>query len=256
MGLMSKAFAASPYIEVLVRRIYWNSPKLIEIVSKRKVPQPSASLAGEHTFPNIIRFRRSVGIKEGDLIVVHSSAGALRPTGLKAQEIVDEMLNLIGNRGTIAMPAFPKYKDEPQGIARMRKDVAQLVFEYDIQRSIPWTGALPLKLMQRPGAVRSAHPLNTMVAYGPLARPMMENNLRGDKPLPCGPQSSWKFCADHGAKVVALGVDMAHSLTMIHVAEDSYEREWPVKGWYRDRKFFVVDGESRREVVVRERHPK
>ena len=110
--------------------------------------------------------------------------------------------------------------------------------------------------MRYPGAVRSRHPLNTMVAVGSQALPMMENNLFGANPLPCGNNSSWKYCVDHGAKIVALGVDLAHSLTMIHVAEDSYEGLWPIAGWYRNRKFVVVDKNDREEVVVKERHPK
>jgi aminoglycoside N3'-acetyltransferase len=257
MGLVSNILGWSPYLEVLVRRIYWNSPKLVELASSRspRRPRPAAP-AGEHTFDRIEGFLREAGIGAGDLIVVHSSAEALKPTGLGPSKIVDRMLALAGPSGTVAMPAFPRYDAEPQGIARMTADVSGLVLEYNVKRSIPWTGAVPLKLMQRSGSVRSAHPLNTMVARGPLARPMMEKNLEGDRPLPCGPNSSWKFCLDHGARIIALGVDMAHSLTMIHVAEDCHEDAWPVAGWYRERRFVVVEGDARREVLVRERHPR
>jgi aminoglycoside N3'-acetyltransferase len=257
MDLISDILGWSPYLEVVVRRIYWNSPKLVELASSRSArrARPPAPV-GEHTFAAIEAFLRESGIGAGDLIVVHSSAEALKPTGLGPSKIVDRMLALAGPSGTVAMPAFPRYDGEPQGVARMTADVSGLLLEYDMKRSIPWTGAVPLKLMQRPGSVRSAHPLNTMVARGPLAQAMMEKNLEGDRPLPCGPNSSWKFCLDHGAKIIALGVDMAHSLTMIHVAEDCHEDKWPVSGWYRERKFVVVDGAARKEVLVRERHPR
>ena len=43
---------------------------------------------------------------------------------------------------------------------------------------------------------------------------------------------------------------------MIHVAEDLYENEWPVKDWYRNRQFRVIDNEFDKEVTIRERHPK
>jgi aminoglycoside 3-N-acetyltransferase len=257
MGLFAKTLALSPYLEVLVRRVYWNSPWLVDKMSRRAPrPAPAPAPAREETFGDIECFLRQSGIGEGDLIVVHSSAEALKPTGLGPSRIVDRMLALVGPAGTVAMPAFPRYDGEPQGIARMTADVSRLVLEYNVRRSIPWTGAVPLKLMQRAGSVRSAHPLNTMVARGPLAQAMMSKNLEGDRPLPCGVNSSWKFCLDHGAKVIALGVDMAHSLTMIHVAEDCHEDEWPVAGWYRERRFVVVEGDARREVVVRERHPR
>lgn len=257
MGLLFKILRLSPYIEVVVRRIYWSSPLLIKMASKRNLrKEVKTQVVEERSLGNILEFLKNNGVESGSLIIVHSSAEALKPTGKSPSQIIDELLTLLGKGGTLAMPAFPKYRDEPTGIDRMNADVSDIVLEYNVKKTIPWTGLLPYKLMRYPGAVRSRHPLNTMVAVGPLAEPMMENNLLGDKPLPCGNHSSWNYCAMHDAKIVALGVDMAHSLTMIHVAEDSYEESWPIAGWYRDRKFVVVDNDSRTDVVVRERHPK
>jgi len=95
-----------------------------------------------------------------------------------------------------------------------------------------------------------------MVAIGRHAAELMENNIDGHLPTGCGPNSSWKYSVDHNAKIVALGADMAHSLTMIHVAEDSYEAAWPVSDWYRLRKFEIIDRDFRRAISVRERRPK
>lgn len=257
MSPISRILEVSPYVEVVVRRIYWSSPWLIDLASKpRPKKPPAASAANAQTWDKIEEFLRNHGVCPGSLIVVHSSAAALKPTGYAPPRIIEKLLDMVGPSGTLAMPAIPKYDDEPQGIERVRADVSELELVYHVQKSAPWTGVLPLRLMRHAGAVRSRHPLNTMVAVGPLARQMMENNLAGEKPLPCGPQSSWKFCADHNAIIVALGVDMAHSITMIHVAEDCYEHEWPIKDWYRDRKFQVVDQGVISNVVVRERHPR
>ena len=49
---------------------------------------------------------------------------------------------------------------------------------------------------------------------------------------------------------------MTHSLTMIHVAEDCFEKEWPVKDWYRKRHFKIINNGREDFVTVRERHPK
>jgi len=40
---------------------------------------------------------------------------------------------------------------------------------------------------------------------------------------------------------------------MIHVAEDTYEDEWPVAGWYRERRYAVRDGSNLVSLTVRER---
>lgn len=257
MSLISRILETSPYVEIVVRRIYWSSPWLIDRANKARLTKPRVrATATPETWDKIEKFLKSMGVCDGSLIVVHSSGAALKPTGHSAGQFVDKLLDMVGPSGTLAMPAFPKYEGEPQGIDRMRADVSDLELVYDVQKSVPWTGALPLTLMRHPAAVRSRHPLNSMVAVGPLARQMMENNMSGERPLPCGVQSSWNFCADHKAIIVALGVDMAHNITMIHVAEDSHEDEWPIRGWYRDRKFQIVDHGVTSKVVVRERHPR
>jgi len=242
VSLITRILELSPYIEVLARRVYWSNRWFIAGAKKMGFMRPRASAsATQETWRKIEAFLGAAGVREGSLMIVHSSGTALMSTGYSPARLVDNLLALVG---------------PSQGIDRIRADVSDLEPVYDVQNSVPWTGVLPLQLMGHPGAVRSRHPLNSMAAVGPLARPMMENNMMGDRPLPCGVQSSWKFCADHGAVIVALGVDMVHSATMIHVAEDSYEHEWPIRDWYRERKFRIVDHGATSRVTVRERHPK
>src|SRR5579884_4143256 len=98
------------------------------------------------------------------------------------------------------------------GLGWVTADVSSVVPEYDPESTPAWTGALPSDLMKVDGAKRSQHPLNSVVAWGPHADEMLRDNLAYEKPLPCGPGSSWHYCVAHGAKIAALGVDMAHNL--------------------------------------------
>lgn len=252
---LKSILAISPYFEVIARHLYWNFSFLTlykdKILKKKK--KPVAVIA---SFPSIIEKLREWGVGEGDLLVIHSSLSALRPTGMGKIAIIESLIELVGKSGTIAMPAFPRFKNELKGRDRLTKDISDMVFEYNLIKTPAWTGALPNSLLKFPDAIRSKHPLNSMVAVGPLAKPMMKNNLAGDKPLPCGENSSWKFCADNHAKILGLGIDLTHSLTLIHVAEDVNVDSWPVKNWYRDRLCIVIDGNEQQEIVVRERHPK
>jgi hypothetical protein len=95
------------------------------------------------------------------------------------------------------------------------------------------------------------------VALGRHAEAMFATELDGDRPLPCGRQSAWFYCYEQGAKIVGLGLDLPHSLTMNHVAEDAYPDLWPVPGWYRDRRFEIVmpDG-AILEKSIGEREPR
>ncbi len=154
------------------------------------------------------------------------------------------------------MSTIPYFRKQPGGQAYMTADTSELVFRYDPSTTPCTTGQVPYLFTGQPGVIRSAHPLNTMAAIGPHAEAMMAGNLDGELPLPCGPTSSWKYCVDHNAIVVALGVDLVHSLTMIHTAEDCCADRWPQSDWYRKRRYKLVQGGETREIVVGEREPR
>jgi aminoglycoside 3-N-acetyltransferase len=153
------------------------------------------------------------------------------------------------------MPVIRRYKEQPKkGREYLDCNMDNIVCTYNVQKTVVTTGYLPYYLMMHEKSVTSRHPLNPMTAVGPLAAPMMEHNLEGDKPSPHGPNSSWKYCLDHDALVVGLGVDLSHFLTITHVAEESF-LDWPVKNWYRERKFKIIDKEFETNIVVKERKP-
>lgn len=259
--LLENILAKSPWVEVLVRSVYWRSSLVNRLLAARakKIQKPNSTVSAESCFidfSQVLSEISALGVKPGSILIVHSSGSELKPTGLKPVEIIDELLRFIGPTGTLAVPCIPFYKEEPVGISRLSDDICQTRLTYDVKRTPTWTGALSKALMNYAGAVRSRHPLNSMAAVGAVAERMMEGNIAGDKPLPCGPTSSWKYCADHDASIVCLGVDMAHSLTMIHVAEDAWADEWPIKNWYRERLFRVIDGDYEEDVTIRERRPK
>ena len=253
---LSKLFEYSPLLEITLKNLVWRIGwlyRLGERLSGRKTRGHHAKSARRINFDRIIECLASWGVGEGDILIVHSSMAALKSTRLTEREIIGRLRDLVGSSGTLAMPAIPKISGEPIGLDMLDERNYESVFEYDVQKSLPWTGQLPKVLMKCEGSRRSRHPLNSMVALGPHAEPMMHGNLEYELPTACGRGSSWENCYKHSAKIVALGVDLAHSLTMIHVAEDAFESAWPVKNWYRIRTYRIIDGDFRRTVRVRER---
>ncbi|MDY3869591.1 MAG: hypothetical protein SOZ52_09485, partial [Pyramidobacter sp.] len=104
----------SPWVEVSLRKLYWNNVKLL----KRFKPYGGGGVenaVSKHpiNFDDIISFLKDKGIKEGDLLVIHSSFDALAGTRLKPQEIIERLKFLVGDSGTIAMPAIRVFKEEP-----------------------------------------------------------------------------------------------------------------------------------------------
>lgn len=256
--MLSGFLTKFPSAEVGIRLLYWRVAMAREAADfiRAKLKRRAKVTIAEPIpidFDVIIATLREAGVRPGDILVVHSSFGALKSSGLSPEAIIQQLLALVGPGGTVAMPAIPIIAHEPSGGAKFDDAAYDRVFEYK-----PWsrrvqTGILPATLMGFPGAARSLHPGNSMVAVGAHAAQMMVGNIAGEAQTPCGPSSAWAYCWRHNAKVVALGVDLVHSLTMIHVAEDCFESSWPIVGWYRHRRYCVKDEDKVTEVVVRER---
>jgi aminoglycoside 3-N-acetyltransferase len=253
---IKKIFELFPRFEVFSRNLFWRFSilqklKFIFNKSKNKLVRQK-SFTGEQLWAALIK----AGINQKDILVVHSSMHKLAPMGLTPEEIIDMLINQLCPKGTLVCPAFPIYTNEFKGKDRIFKDISDLTFIYDVQKSRSWTGDLGRALMKMTGSRRSIHPLNTIVAYGKSLSKIFANEKFDNLDLPCGPNSSWAALSKMNAKIIMLGVDLAHSLTMIHVAEDCFEKEWPIECWYRKRHFKILNNGKENFVTVRERHPK
>jgi aminoglycoside 3-N-acetyltransferase len=253
---LKKLFERFPRIEALVRNLYWRVSHLHRVTSGVKKGLDASSAEGMFSSDELVEVLRRMGITEDDVIVVHSSMSQLAKSGLTANGVIELLTRRLCPSGTLICPTFPLYRDEPQGTERLTKDMSNVELVYNVQKTRPWTGELGRMLMKVPGARRSLHPLNTVTAYGTAVDQIFAKESMNSLDLPCGPSSTWAALAELNAKIIMLGVDLTHSLTMIHVAEDCYEAEWPVKDWYRNRVFRVVDHDKEYAVKVRERHPK
>ncbi len=256
-GFYDLLVSMHPSIEVLSRKLYWNNDYLIKRYNEKKnrVVEPSVKVG----LSTIVSALSSLGIREGDILIVHSSYESFQKSCadiIEPNKLIGILAELIGDKGTLAFPTHPSYSREKisKDTIRSNDDVKE-VLTYDVRKTLAWTGFLPNVFLRMPGVIRSKHPINTLAALGPLASEMMRKNIEGELPLACGPNSSWKFCADRKAKILGLGVDLVHSLTMMHVAEDS-NPNWPIREWYRKRTFKIIDGIDEQVLTVAERKPK
>ncbi len=255
--LYEKIVVFSPWTEILFRKLYWKNVSRL----KKYKPKANTSVNTQKVttvdFTDVIHYLKDNNIGDGSLLIIHSSYDALACTGLSPEEIIEQLLHLVGKNGTLAMPVIRKFKGEPKYENILTTDTNDLVCTYNVQKTVIISGMLPYTLMQHEGSVTSRFPLNPMTAVGSLASDMMQHNLEGEYPSPHGIHSSWKFCLDHGAIVVGLGVDLSHYLTITHVAEEAFPN-WPVsrEDWYRKRIFDIKDGDYQIQKTVLERKPK
>ena len=241
----------SPRLEVFFRKLYWkNISKISKIMSKQNTNQHNLDSID---FAKIIDYLGNRGINKGGILIVHSSDNILKRTGESPKIIINKLLDLIGPEGTLAMPVFRKFKGEHTPKDDFSKSLIDKEFIYNLHRTPIWTGLLPRELMVFKNVKISRFPINPLASVGKLSGPMMENNLKGDVLLPHGINSSWKFCVDNDANIIGLGIDLVHSLTIVHTIEDCQYPNWPINNWYNNKIFNIVDLNFEKRLEVFER---
>lgn len=254
-NIYNRIALTSPYFEVMLRRLYWRNVDKLKKFNPNKSTSTMKIKDSPHVdFENVINWLKLHGIGEGSLLIVHSGYGQLECTGLSPEQIIDRLLELVGPSGTLAMPVIRRFK-EYKAAKKAGIDPKEVVATYNVKKTMVSSGLLPYTLMQRSDAVTSLFPLNPLCAVGPLAEAMMEHNLDGAFPSPHGPNSSWKFCYDHGVKVCSIGTDIEHHCTIAHVIEEAFgDWYWPDDVWYNQYKFKIIDtNNNTREAIVSNR---
>lgn len=235
--MLKKIFEISGFIEKTAKVIAYSNNSFKETLkrffSKKKKKRISKNEINLDLMPKIYEYIDSLGIKHGDILIVHSSMEGLKAASPNPDEIINYLLNLIGTDGTLVFPTFP--------IINL-KNIPGKIQTYNPKKTLCWTGALPNAFLKREGVVRSLFPYNTLAALGPRSSEMMNNNLEDD--VPHGLHSSWYYCVQHSAKILYLGIDIAECNTVLHVADDVVREDWPVQNWYESREYRIVDEED------------
>lgn len=257
-SLYKNIVSLSPYLEVLLRKIYWKNISFL----KEYNPYKHHTSLGNSDIPHIdfdivLNWLKKNGVKKGSLLVVHSSYEALECTGLEAEQIIEKLLDLVGPDGTLAMPVIRKFKGEPMLENLLNTSIEDLVCTYDVKKTKIVSGMLPYYLMMRDDSETSLCPLNPLCAVGSLAKEIVKDNIIDDIPSPHGPNSGWKFCYDHEAIIIGLGVTLEHFNTSIHVAEEAFDNwKYSKEEWFRKRKFVIIDQNNIQfEKYIFERRP-
>ena len=183
------------------------------------VAEKDSDLAGKTvvTKGDILRGLRDLGLRDGDLVHVHSSLSAFGYVEGGAEAVVDALLETVGPEGTVMVPTFN------HGSADI----------YDIRETPSTNGAITEALRQRPEAYRSLHPTHPLAAIGPLAELLTGEHLETFHL--CSPLGK---LAAMGGYILLLGVGM-NVTTMAHVGEMLYHSPCIVENQYPRR---VRDG--------------
>ena len=111
---------------------------------------------------------RKLGIKEGDMIFVRISYKSIGKVEGGPKTVIDAILNVIGEKGTLLATAFPK---------RIRSYKRFFNRHYVYYKGMkPITGAIPSVMCSYPNAFFSGNPISTYVAIGKDAEYLTESH--------------------------------------------------------------------------------
>lgn len=255
MSFTYALFGRLPGLEVASRRIYART-RNVDIVKKSKLLKwAKNTLTGRSSksceiksWKNYKEYIRNLGIHNGDILIVHSSMDGLKKMNVQKEEIISFLREMVGPEGTLVMPAYPFYRTKDIELKFDEETEETRVYKL---RASSWTGILPNYLCTLEGAKRSLFPLDTLAAIGKEADAMMENNLKGQTSH--GKYTAWDYCNNHHAKILFMGIVPSHCNSGLHLFEDLNEEEWPIKGWYKEQKFVIKNGNEEIEFTCKMR---
>ncbi|MFE1316201.1 aminoglycoside N(3)-acetyltransferase [Kitasatospora phosalacinea] len=185
----------------------------------------------------------ALGVRPGDVLLVHSALSAFDPVVGGAPAVVLALADAVGPTGTVTVPAQSWQLCDPAYLGVEPADRWEL-----IRANLPpyepgWTpsaamGAVAEALRTAPGARRSGHPHRSFAALGPHAGRITARHELAD-PLGEGSPLAELYRLD--ARVLLLGVGHDKS-TALHLAE---ARSRPVAERRANGAPLLVDGRRR-----------
>jgi aminoglycoside 3-N-acetyltransferase len=152
------------------------------------------------TVRQLVEQLKALGVREGGVLLVHTSFRAVRPVGGGPLGLIGALRQSLGHGGTLVMPAMTS---------------GDTLFD---PGSTPTDGmGITAELFWRqPGVLRSTHPGGSFAAEGPLAERICQ-----PQPLspPHGRDSPVGRVHDLGGQVLLLGVTHSENTTL-HLAEE------------------------------------
>ncbi len=171
--------------------------------------------------PSEIRAQFDAAFGDADIVVMHSAPRAIGWVAGGVEGIGHALLESLHTR-TLVVPTFtvqrmdPSTWFNPPAPEELWDAIRDELPLYDPDRSPPrGMGRLAEFVWRAPGAIRSSHPVESVVAVGPRADALVRPHPIDD---PMGPRSPWARLYAADALVVLVGVGLERC-SILHHAE-------------------------------------
>lgn len=175
-----------------------------------------------HTRRTLAAQLRDLGVREGSVLLVHSSMRALGQVCGDTVAVVEALRDAVGAAGTLVVPTHTPANSDPAGW--QHPPVPPRWWPVIREESPPfdpaitpsrWMGALAEQVRTWPGARRSDHPQVSFAALGPAAETVTAGHALDEM---LGERSPLARIYELDGDVLLLGVDHG-SNTSLHLAE-------------------------------------
>lgn len=153
---------------------------------------------------------KSIGLREGDSLIVHSSLSKIGFVEGGAQTVIDALMEVVGNAGTLLFPSFPANT--------YNKEYLDTNPVFDIAKTPSRMGSITELFRNIPGVFRSFHPTDAVAAKGPLAEYFTKDHF--GQLTPYNAQSPFYKLVEQNGKILMIGVTL-ETCTNLHTLEDA-----------------------------------
>lgn len=170
------------------------------------------------SFDNLKTDLIAMGIQKGDHVIVHSSLSKMGYVEEGPKTLVDALMNVIGETGTLLCPCFAHHT-----FSKYYLDTNPV---FDVLHSPSKAGAVTEYIRNLPGAKRSLHPTDSVCAIGALADYFTNSHF--GQLTPYNENSPYYKLAQHKGKIINIGVPLNTSCTNLHTLEDAVDFKYPI----------------------------
>ncbi len=169
----------------------------------------------------------NLGVKRGDVLVVHSSLKSMGQVDGGAMTVISALLDTLGEEGTLIFPTFtyiPSYEES----------------FYSNKGTPCCVGVIPETFRKLDGAIRTNHPTHSVALKGKLASQLIKDELLNDTPM--GKYSVYQRLPEVGGKILMLGCPLGRN-SFMHAMEEIVGVEYALK----DHQEYTVIDENGKE---------
>jgi len=192
---------------------------------------------------DIITILQEQGLKEGDVLMLHSSLRKIGHVEQGEATLISALLKILGKEGTLMMPSFPAIG--------FNYDYLKSKPVFDLKQTPSRMGVVTETFRKKNGVLRSLHPTDSVIAFGKEADYLVKDHF--GQLTPYNEKSPFYRLCELKGKILMIGVGL-DSLTNLHTLEDAVpDFKYPV---YHDTLFTMelIDAAGNKQTMQTKVH--